>query len=234
MEKAKTMKTPMSSSIKLDKDEKGKSIDSTMYRGMIGFGFGLPSLPLACHSRLLLHFCTPRASIDGLATCGDYFKPVFPTLVCAFYSRVTYGIGGPIISTIRGVEIRLDPESICCIFDIALIGLRHDTCTPYGRFFTRVFKNASIREMEGGVDPQSGFQQRGPEGPSSQLSFTEPPHTEIPPHQAPHAPYHAPWMDLSAQINSLGTHMEEFVVVSDTWFYSMEDRMDQYQDGFTS
>ena len=30
------MKTPMSSSIKLDKDEKGQSIDSTMYRGMIG------------------------------------------------------------------------------------------------------------------------------------------------------------------------------------------------------
>ena len=29
------MKTPMSSSIKLDKDEKGQSIDSTMYRGMI-------------------------------------------------------------------------------------------------------------------------------------------------------------------------------------------------------
>ncbi|RVW44610.1 hypothetical protein CK203_110055 [Vitis vinifera] len=36
MEEAKTMKTSMSSSIKLDKDEKGKSIDSTMYRGMIG------------------------------------------------------------------------------------------------------------------------------------------------------------------------------------------------------
>ena len=36
MEETKTMKTPMSSSIKLDKDEKGKSIDSTMYRGMIG------------------------------------------------------------------------------------------------------------------------------------------------------------------------------------------------------
>ncbi|RVX16256.1 hypothetical protein CK203_014380 [Vitis vinifera] len=33
---SQTMKTPMSSSIKLDKDEKGKSIDSTMYRGMIG------------------------------------------------------------------------------------------------------------------------------------------------------------------------------------------------------
>ncbi|RVW66989.1 hypothetical protein CK203_065120 [Vitis vinifera] len=36
MEESKTMKTPMSSSIKLDKYEKGKSIDSTMYRGMIG------------------------------------------------------------------------------------------------------------------------------------------------------------------------------------------------------
>ncbi|RVW82151.1 Retrovirus-related Pol polyprotein from transposon RE1 [Vitis vinifera] len=35
MEKTKTMKTPISSSIKLNKDEKGKSIDSTMYRGMI-------------------------------------------------------------------------------------------------------------------------------------------------------------------------------------------------------
>ena len=37
MKEAKTMKTPMSSSIKLDKDEKCKSIDSIMYRGMIGF-----------------------------------------------------------------------------------------------------------------------------------------------------------------------------------------------------
>ena len=36
MEEAKTMKTPMSSSIKIDKDKKGKSIYSTMYRGMIG------------------------------------------------------------------------------------------------------------------------------------------------------------------------------------------------------
>ena len=36
MEEAKAIRTPMSSSIKLDKKEKGKSIDSTMYRGMIG------------------------------------------------------------------------------------------------------------------------------------------------------------------------------------------------------
>ena len=36
MEEAKTMKTPMSSSIKFDMDENGKPVNSTMYRGMIG------------------------------------------------------------------------------------------------------------------------------------------------------------------------------------------------------
>ena len=36
MEEAKTIKTLMNSSIKPDKNVKGKSIDSTMYRGMIG------------------------------------------------------------------------------------------------------------------------------------------------------------------------------------------------------
>ena len=115
--------------------------------------------------------------------------------------------------------------------------------------------------MEGGLDPQRDFEQREPElhipplhskgvqfeaisfqpmmfestytmGPSSQPSFTEPPHTETSPHQAPDAPDHEPWINLSAQISSLGTHMEELVVVSDTRFYSMEDRMDQ--TGFTS
>ena len=117
--------------------------------------------------------------------------------------------------------------------------------------------------MEGGVDPQSGYQQRKIKldipplhskgvqfeatvsepmmseptyttGPSTQPSFTKPPHTEIPHSQAPLALDHAPWMDLSTQISSLGTRMEEFVVISDTRFYSMEDRMDQYQASFTS
>ena len=49
---------------------------------------------------------------------------IFLTLVRAFYSRVTYGLGGLIISTIRGVEIHLDPKSICHIFYIAPVGLR--------------------------------------------------------------------------------------------------------------
>ena len=52
------------------------------------------------------------------------FEPIFPTLVSAFYSRVTYGLGGPIISIVIGVEIQLDSESICHIFNISSIGLR--------------------------------------------------------------------------------------------------------------
>ncbi|KAL6322050.1 hypothetical protein AAG906_003194 [Vitis piasezkii] len=56
MEETKTMKTPMSSSIKLDKDEKGKSIDSTMYRGMIvRRSRNLKSLPCFVFSTILLH-----------------------------------------------------------------------------------------------------------------------------------------------------------------------------------
>ena len=51
-------------------------------------------------------------------------KSIFPTLIRAFYSRVTYGLGGPIMSTIRGVEIELSPESICRILDIPSVGLR--------------------------------------------------------------------------------------------------------------
>ena len=49
---------------------------------------------------------------------------IFPTLVRAFCSRATYSMSGPIISIVRGVEIRLDPESICHIFNIALVRLK--------------------------------------------------------------------------------------------------------------
>ena len=52
------------------------------------------------------------------------FEPIFPTLVRAFYSRVIYGLGGPIISTINGVEIQLHLEIIYRIFDSALVEFR--------------------------------------------------------------------------------------------------------------
>ncbi|RVW71065.1 hypothetical protein CK203_061502 [Vitis vinifera] len=330
-------------------------------------------------------------------------EPIFQTLIRTFYSRVTYGVGGPITSTVRGVEITLSPESICRIFDIPSVGLRvyeskvwatvpgfepreaiqrlcgladaqgmgkpsahsltvisrilhHMVCTillprgghldevayleafivdsiltgrrihvgylmmmhmisccesktrvlPYGRFLTRVFKDtgvdlsretdfeapttydtydeqslarmkfekapdgswirraerpppqdqgqgqlhpedeeeAEIGEMEGRLDPQRDFEQSMPEcdipppepmisEPTYTAGPSEPSHAEIP-FQAPHAPDHAPWMDLSAQISSLGTRMEELAVVNDTRFHSMEDRIDEYQTGFTS
>ena len=127
----------------------------------------------------------------------------------------------------------------------------------------RVNEEVEIREMENGLDPQRDFEHTGPEldispppqsegihveatfsepmmtelsyttGPSSQPSFTELPHTEIS-SQAPHALDHVPWMDVSAQISSLGTRMEELALVHDTRFYSMEERIDQYQTSFTS
>ena len=49
---------------------------------------------------------------------------IFPNLVRAFYSQATYGLGGPVLSTVRGVEIKLSPKSICRILDIPSVGLR--------------------------------------------------------------------------------------------------------------
>ena len=122
----------------------------------------------------------------------------------------------------------------------------------------RAEEKAEIKEMEDGLDPQRDFEQKRHKldipppsqsegihveatfskpmmtesfytaGPSSQPSFIELPS------QAPHAPDHAPWMDVSTQISSLGTRMEELALVHDSRFYSMEEHMDQYQTGVTS
>lgn len=51
------------------------------------------------------------------------FEPVFPTLVRAFYTRMSYYVVGLITSVIRGVEIHLDLDSISRILDIALLDL---------------------------------------------------------------------------------------------------------------
>ncbi|KAL6349475.1 hypothetical protein AAG906_034132 [Vitis piasezkii] len=281
----------MSSSIKLDKDEKGKSIYSTMCRSMIGHRT----------SAQLSHLSQRFAKRRGLTP--PYSAPwrIISDTSKTFYSRATYGIGGPIISIVREVEIHLDPESICRIFDIAPIGLRittpHDllypattgghrdkvsyyeaflmdsiltgrwihlgylmmmhmiSCyesktrvLPYGRFLTRVFKDVGVdlsRETNFEApniydtydDLSMGwmkFEKVPNAGSSSQPLFTELLHVEIPLHQASHAPDHAPWMDLSAQMSSLGTRMKELAIVGDTRFYSIKDRMDQYQADFIS
>ena len=51
-------------------------------------------------------------------------KPIFPTLMWAFYSQATYRLGGPVLSIVRGVEIRLSLKSICRILDIPSVRLR--------------------------------------------------------------------------------------------------------------
>lgn len=78
-----------------------------------------------------INFSQPRYfGFEGILSMMGWFplvtvlEPIFPTLVRAFYLRATYGISGPIISTIRGVKIRLDLKSICRIFYIALVRLK--------------------------------------------------------------------------------------------------------------
>ncbi|KAL6324814.1 hypothetical protein AAG906_018341 [Vitis piasezkii] len=221
MEEAKVMKTPMSSSIKLDMDEKGKSIDSTMYRGMIGSLLYLtasrPDIMYSGDNFELIGFSdadfagcrVERKSTSG--TChflghslvswhnqfGLFLGPIlgfgvifdeilrlgfhlwidldldldgflsalrhlrfcsFPRLglirsllslprLCSWSlspfmdfgwllegDGMTYGLGGPIRTTVRGVEIELSPESICRILDIPPIERLFEvrSCDAYG------------------------------------------------------------------------------------------------------
>ncbi|KAL6350690.1 hypothetical protein AAG906_028147 [Vitis piasezkii] len=144
MEEAKTMKTPMSSSIKLDKDEKENAqkvksqivdrVDQAVNQTRTSRPGKRPaelSQPSQLEARRKARFDTTLLSFVEDYQCRMGWLPVvtmsesiFPTPVQAFYLRATYGIGGPIISTIKRVKIRLDLESICRIFDIALVGLR--------------------------------------------------------------------------------------------------------------
>ncbi|RVW72653.1 hypothetical protein CK203_056574 [Vitis vinifera] len=187
MEAAKTMKTSMSSSIKLDKDEKDADFSScTIERkstsdtchflghslvswhskkpkfgsfvngrsrpdqnrsiGSSGLGFlsdshALVSPPfLKAQGKCPVVPCqlgaSARFDIALFNSMEDYQqykqkstqRKVVPGRNINFsqlqHFKATYGIGGPIISIVRGVEIRLDSESICCIFDITSIGLK--------------------------------------------------------------------------------------------------------------
>ncbi|RVX16826.1 Retrovirus-related Pol polyprotein from transposon RE1 [Vitis vinifera] len=55
---------------------------------------------------------------------GDYFGAYLPDSDSHFLLTGDLRVGGPITSTVRGVEITLSPESICRIFDIPSVGLR--------------------------------------------------------------------------------------------------------------
>ena len=67
----------------------------------------------------------------------------------------------------------------------------------------------------------------------SRLAYTKPTSTEIPQPQAPSISDYAPWMDLLVKSTPL-VLIWRSLQWSVTRFYSMEDKMDQYQSGFTS
>nr|CAN65096.1 hypothetical protein VITISV_004657 [Vitis vinifera] len=84
---------------------------------------------------------------DGMIANSDDFQADLPNS------------GGLITSTVRGVEIRLSPESICRIFDISsvelwmyeskawptVLGFESTTLVlPYDYFLTRVFKDVGV------------------------------------------------------------------------------------------
>ncbi|RVW28391.1 hypothetical protein CK203_109077 [Vitis vinifera] len=186
IEEAKTMKTPMSSSIKLDKDE--KRLDFILSH-LVSASFSCVFLPFSviwmapkqetgtsraqgkcptkpsqpeqmearrkarydivlfssvedyqlCKQKFAQRKVVPGRStnfsqlyhfgFEGLFSRMGWLPVVtiseliFPTLVRAFYSRVTYGLGEPVMSTVRGVEIKLSLESIWRILDIPSVGL---------------------------------------------------------------------------------------------------------------
>ena len=59
----------------------------------------------------------------GWLSAVSISEPVFPTLVRTFYATMTYRAGGPLVSTVRGVQIELAPEDICRILDVPATGL---------------------------------------------------------------------------------------------------------------
>ncbi|RVX03990.1 hypothetical protein CK203_021714 [Vitis vinifera] len=133
MEEAKTMKTPMSSSIKLDMDEKGERRGPPGLRASALLSHlslsrqRLPerrgmTRPSSVLSKIISD--TNKNSPRGKSSQGEVsISPNFSTLGLKD-SSVTYRLGGPVLSTVRGVEIKLSPKSICRILNIPSVGLR--------------------------------------------------------------------------------------------------------------
>ncbi|RVW28142.1 hypothetical protein CK203_108598 [Vitis vinifera] len=175
MEETKTMKTPMSSSIKLDKDEKGKCIDSTMYRGMIG-------------SLLYLTASRPDIMYGG-----------------GLHNEVSYYEAFLIDSIMIGRQIHL---GYLMMMHLILCCESTNHVLPYGRFLTRVFK-----DVGGNLSRETDF-----EVPNTYDTYDDQSMGKMKFEKAwdgswaPLASNHAPWMDLSTQISSIGTCIEELTV----------------------
>ncbi|RVW80691.1 Retrovirus-related Pol polyprotein from transposon RE1 [Vitis vinifera] len=310
MEEAKTMKTPMSSSIKLDKDEKGKSIDSTMYRGMISSLLYLTasrpdimysvclcarfqSYPKESHlsvvKRILKYLkrtmdiglrISANSGVDPssfLHVQGFMCEPLSPptsTLFlalapfsmaprqeplryfgfqdffcddrmasgCVFIQARLFIFGPGILCQVPTFELRIyeskvwptipvfEPEEviqrICGLPDAHWMGKpsAHILIVIY-RVFHHIANDDCIYFHKGTID--SNIIHRAS---FSRPAFTELTYTEIPQPEAPRVLDHAPRMYLSAQINSLGTHIEELVVRIDC----IEDRMEHQHEEMMS
>ncbi|RVW20890.1 hypothetical protein CK203_113691 [Vitis vinifera] len=247
MEEAKTMKTLMSSSIKLDKDKKGKH----------------PAEPSQPGGTLKTRFDTTLFSfVEDYQRYKQHFaqRQVVPERNINFPQLQHFRFDG--LFTRMEELIRLDSESICRIFDTAPVGLKfggiyglpntHKMSKPSahsltdvdvylsretdfespstydtyddqsmgrmkfekalnGSWFEATFSESMLSEPTFTTGPST---QPSYTEPSSGPTFAEPTHTKIPPPQAPLTPDHAPWMNLSTRISSLGTRMEELVVAS--------------------
>ncbi|KAL6333027.1 hypothetical protein AAG906_020047 [Vitis piasezkii] len=192
MEEVKTMKTPMSSSIKLDKDEQGKSIDSTMYRGMIGSLLYLtasrPDIMYILHHMLCSIFLPRGGHRDEVS----YYEAF---LIDSILTRRWIHLG-----------YLMKMHMIACCKSMTRV-------LPYGRFLTRVFKDVGVNlSRETDFEASSTYDTYDDQSMGMMKIEKASNGSWIPPPQAPLAPDRAPWMDLSAQINSLGTCMEEFLV----------------------
>ncbi|RVW78673.1 Retrovirus-related Pol polyprotein from transposon RE1 [Vitis vinifera] len=330
MEEAKTMKTPMSSSIKFDKDEKCKSINSTMYRSMIGSLLYLTasrpdimysgkrpaetSQPNQTEARRKARYdmtlfssieeyqrykqkftkrkVVPEKSINfsqlqylgfeglfgrmGWLLVVTIFESIFPTLVHAFYSQ---GMGKPsahsltmtnrvlyhmIYSIILPRGGHRDEVSYLKAFIVdSIMTGRHihvgylmmmhmisccESTTqllPYHYFLTRVFKNVRV-DLSRETDFEAPIiydtydeQSLGRIKFEKTLDGSWIRRAKRTPAQARGQRQMHPGVEeeveiIEMEISSIGTGMEDFFVVSDTRFYSMEDCIDQYQTGFTS
>ena len=89
MEEVKTKSTPMGSSIKLDMDEKGKPIDQTKYRDMIGSLLYLTaSRPDIMYSVCLcarFQACPKESHLNVVKRIFSYLKGIFN--ICLLYPK---------------------------------------------------------------------------------------------------------------------------------------------------
>ncbi|RVW73016.1 hypothetical protein CK203_057447 [Vitis vinifera] len=159
MEEAKTMKTPMSSSIKIDKDKKGKSIDSTMYRGMIDVDFfgcrvERKNTSSTCHfiGHSFVSWHSKKQNLIALSTEeAKYIAPLLPYFFFHMAPRQEYATSKA--QSKRPVEAsQLEARQKARRIHLGYLMMMYmisccESMTrvlPYGRFLTRVLKDIGV------------------------------------------------------------------------------------------